>query len=312
MQHRPTDTDTLALKWHPNLWQGQPVNDGFHDSVEHRGTPRNGLRGRAGKGRISVACVKKKGGRMSEMCRSPEWQTQTWSQLWQRPNPPNPLSLCWKTLMRIWSAQRGGAQGQRVHLATACSRAHCLLISLLAKPDWWWKSRDSMVGLRTQTPRLPGSTGSQTPRSDPKSRDGISSRCRDKTNWRCLSKIDRAKSPTICHCLCCRNNPRRRRTCLFISGGLSGCNPPQWFSRVLHKSLTCGSGAGWCPPWWQAVALFHLLTENLALSLVYVKSTFKNTTLDSIPAGSPTGGFIKINPQRGKRSFWTNDKWKLN
>lgn len=121
MQHRPTDTDTPALKWHPNLWQGQPVNDGFHDSVEHRGTPRNGLRGRAGKGRISVACVKKKGGRMSEMWRSPEWQTQTWSQLWQRPNPPNPLSLCWKTLMRIWSAQQGGGPG------AAGPPCHCLL-----------------------------------------------------------------------------------------------------------------------------------------------------------------------------------------
>ncbi|KAK5907185.1 hypothetical protein CesoFtcFv8_005062 [Champsocephalus esox] len=48
-----------------------------------------------------------------------------------------------------------------------------VIVSLLAKPGWRRKRHDRMVGLRTQAPRLPGSTGSQIPKSAANNQDDI-------------------------------------------------------------------------------------------------------------------------------------------
>lgn len=130
-----------------------------------------------------------------ELCRTLAWQTATWSQQWQSPNPGKSLLPLLKILMRIWSARQGGDPG------AADTPCHCLLSPAIVSLSPYWPSRGgderdttAQRGLPTQAPAPAWLRG--TPDStDREQTCGMTSRRRQKrrTNRSCLQKTQETK-----------------------------------------------------------------------------------------------------------------------
>lgn len=97
-----------------------------------------------------------------ELCRTLAWQTATWSQQWQSPNPGKSLLPLLKILMRIWSAR----QGPWIHLATACFHQPLSPYLLTGRAGVAMKeTRQHSGAFQHKPPRPPGSAGHQIPQT---------------------------------------------------------------------------------------------------------------------------------------------------